>query len=143
MDWAVSLLRGPLDLRMETASTREWSPSLIRRLFTWVGTVAVLIPWVGTVAVLIPRRDAILVVECPSVGASMTSISRGVSRESRLSTSGRLPDPGFSRPIPSACWPRSEPAGDVRPFYGERLAQIHVHVHRHAVTLVQAIHEVP
>jgi len=100
VDWAVSLLRGPpLDLRItETAFTREWSPSLIVRLFTWVRTVEV----------LIPRRDAILVVECPSVGASMTSISRGVSRESRLSTSGRSPDPGFSRPFPSACWPRSE-----------------------------------
>jgi hypothetical protein len=73
----------------------------------------------------------------------MTSISRGVSRESRLSTSGRSPDPRFSRPFPSACWPRFEPAGDVSPFYGERLAQLHVQVHGHAVTLVQAIHEVP
>jgi hypothetical protein len=73
VDWAVSLLRGPpLDRRItDTASTREWSPSLIRRLFTWVRTVAV----------LIPKRDAILVVECRLCAPSMTSISRGVSRE--------------------------------------------------------------
>jgi hypothetical protein len=58
---AVSLLRGPpLDLRItETASTGEWRPSLITGLFTWVRTVAV----------LIPRRDAILVVEMPIVRA--------------------------------------------------------------------------
>jgi hypothetical protein len=61
----------------DTASTREWTPSLLRRLFTWLRTV------VGK----IPRSTATSSVEWPTASRRRTSSSRGVRTSSPVRSS--------------------------------------------------------